>query len=69
MAVIHAMWLRQMKRYFRSCPRIVAAFGQPMLFLLPLGYGFGPVFRQAGHGKISACTSNLASGPMNVFAL
>jgi ABC-2 type transport system permease protein len=51
MAVIHAMWLRQMKRFFRSRTRIVAAFGQPMLFLIALGFGFGPVFRQAGQGN------------------
>jgi ABC-2 type transport system permease protein len=51
MAVIHAMWLRQMKRFFRSRPRIIAAFGQPMLFLISLGFGFGPLFRQAGQGN------------------
>jgi ABC-2 type transport system permease protein len=51
MAVVHAMWLRQMKRFFRSRPRVVGAFGQPMLFLISLGFGFGPVFRQAGQGN------------------
>jgi ABC-2 type transport system permease protein len=51
MAVIHAMWLRQMKRFFRSRTRIVAAFGQPMLFLVALGFGFSPIFRQAGQGN------------------
>jgi ABC-2 type transport system permease protein len=51
MAVIHAMWLRQLKRFFRSRTRIVGAFGQPMLFLISLGFGFGPVFRQAGQGN------------------
>lgn len=51
MAVIHAMWLRQLKRFFRSRPRLVAAFGQPMLFLISLGFGFAPIFRQAGQGN------------------
>src|SRR6516225_3770875 len=51
MAVIHAMWLRQLKRFFRSRTRIVGAFGQPMLFLISLGFGSGPVFRQAGQGN------------------
>lgn len=51
MRVIYALWLRQIKRYFRSRSRIVGAVGQPLLFLLALGYGLGSVFKQAGHGN------------------
>jgi ABC-2 type transport system permease protein len=51
MRVIYALWLRQIKRYFRARSRIVGAIGQPLLFLLALGYGLGSVFKQAGHGN------------------
>ncbi len=50
MNVIYILWLRQLKRYFRSKSRIIGALGQPLLFLFALGYGFGPVFEQAGEG-------------------
>jgi len=47
---IYILWLRQLKRYTRSRSRIVASLGQPMLFLLALGFGFGPIFQRAGQG-------------------
>lgn len=50
MDTIYILWLRQLKRYFRSKSRIVGALGQPLLFLFALGYGFGPVFKRAGQG-------------------
>lgn len=50
MDVIHILWLRQMKRYFRSRSRVVGAIGQPLLFLLALGYGVGAVYKKAGQG-------------------
>jgi ABC-2 type transport system permease protein len=50
MEVIHILWLRQMKRYFRSRSRILGAIGQPLLFLLALGYGLGSVNSKAGQG-------------------
>lgn len=51
MNTIYILWLRQLKRYVRSKPRIVASLGQPVLFLLGLGFGFGPVFAKAGQGN------------------
>src|SRR6202023_4164342 len=51
MSVVYALWLRQLKRYVRSRARIVGALGQPLLFLLALGFGFGPVFQRAGQGN------------------
>ncbi len=51
MKVIYILWLRQLKRYFRSKSRIIGALGQPLLFLFALGFGFGPVFEQAGEGN------------------
>jgi len=49
--VIYMLWLRQIKRYFRSRSRIVGSLGQPLLFLVALGFGFGPVFQRAGQGN------------------
>ncbi len=51
MKTIYILWLRQLKRYFRSKSRIVGSLGQPVLFLLSLGYGFGPIFQKAGQGN------------------
>jgi len=51
MSVIYVLWLRQLKRYARSRARIVGSLGQPLLFLLSLGFGFGPIFRRAGQGN------------------
>ena len=51
MNAIYILWLRQMKRYVRSRPRILGALGQPILFLVALGFGFGPIFEKAGQGN------------------
>src|ERR1700684_2218717 len=51
MSAIYILWLRQIKRYFRSRPRIIASLGQPLLFLLAFGFGFGPIFQKAGQGN------------------
>lgn len=47
---VSIMWLRQIKRYARSRSRIVGSLGQPLLFLIALGFGFGPVYQRAGGG-------------------
>jgi ABC-2 type transport system permease protein len=49
--VIYVLWLRQVKRYVRSRARIIGSLGQPLLFLLGLGFGMGPVFQKAGMGN------------------
>ncbi len=51
MKTIYILWLRQLKRYIRSKSRIVGSLAQPLLFLLALGYGMGPVFQKAGQGN------------------
>ncbi len=50
MNVIYTLWLRQIKRYLRSRARIVGSLGQPVLFMVALGFGFGPIYQQAGGG-------------------
>lgn len=51
MSEIYILWWRQMKRYWRTRSRILGAIGQPILFLLALGYGLGAVYEQAGQGN------------------
>ena len=51
METIYIMWLRQLKRYWRSKPRMVGSLAQPVLFLVALGFGFGPIFQKAGGGN------------------
>ena len=51
MSAVYIMWLREVKRFIRSKSRIVGALGQPILFLIALGYGLGPVFQKAGQGN------------------
>lgn len=51
MKTIYILWLRQIKRYLRSKSRIIGSLAQPLLFLVSLGYGFGPVFQRAGQGN------------------
>ncbi len=50
MEVLYALWLRQIRRYIRSGSRILGTLGQPILFLLALGYGIGAIYKQAGQG-------------------
>ncbi len=51
MNAVYILWLRELKRYFRSRTRIIGSLGQPLLFLLALGFGLGPVFQKAGQGN------------------
>jgi ABC-2 type transport system permease protein len=51
LSAIYILWLRQLKRYARSRARIIGSLGQPLLFLLALGFGFGPTFAKAGGGN------------------
>jgi ABC-2 type transport system permease protein len=51
MSAIYILWRRELKRYSRSRAQIVASLGQPLLYLLALGFGLGPVFEKAGQGS------------------
>jgi ABC-2 type transport system permease protein len=51
MSTIYILWLREMKRYIRSRAQIVASLGQPLLYLVALGFGLGPVFQRSGQGS------------------
>jgi ABC-2 type transport system permease protein len=43
--------MRQLKRYVRSPARVIGSLGQPLLFLIALGFGFGSMFARAGGGN------------------
>jgi ABC-2 type transport system permease protein len=45
---IYYLWLRQIKKYWRSKPRLIGTLAQPIIFLLMFGYGFGGTFSAAG---------------------
>ena len=51
MSAIYILWLRELKRYSRSRAQVIASLGQPLLYLLALGFGLGPVFQKAGQGS------------------
>lgn len=51
MRAVYILWLRQLKRYSRSPARIIGSLGQPLLFMLALGFGFGPTFARATGGN------------------
>lgn len=51
MSTIYILWLRQLKRYSRSKARIIGSLGQPILFLVALGFGLNPIYKKAGQGN------------------
>ncbi len=51
MKVIYTLWMRQLVKYFRQPSRIIGAIGQPLLYLVALGYGLGSAFDHAGQGN------------------
>jgi ABC-2 type transport system permease protein len=50
-SAIYILWLRELRRYVRSRAQIVGSLGQPLMYLIALGFGLGPVFRKAGEGS------------------
>jgi ABC-2 type transport system permease protein len=49
--VVYILWLREVKKYLRSRPQIIASLGQPLMYLLALGFGLGPLFEKSGMGS------------------
>jgi len=48
---IYILWLREVKKYFRSKSRIIGSLGQPLLFMIALGFGFGSIYEKAAGGN------------------
>ncbi|MGH7246213.1 MAG: ABC transporter permease [Candidatus Levyibacteriota bacterium] len=51
MGTVYILWLRQIKKYFRSRSRMIGSLGQPLLFLLAFGFGFGSLYSRANGGS------------------
>lgn len=51
MQAMYILWLRQIKRQYRNKARIFGSLGQPVLLLVALGFGLGPIFSKAGQGN------------------
>lgn len=51
MKAIVILWKRELIRYSRSRAQIIGSLGQPLLYLVALGFGLGPIFQQAGQGS------------------
>lgn len=51
MSELYILWWRHIQRYRRTRSRVIGAVGQPILFMLALGYGLGSVYEKAGQGN------------------
>ncbi|HEY6207836.1 MAG TPA: ABC transporter permease [Gemmatimonadales bacterium] len=67
MNAVYILWLRELKKYLRSRVQIVASLGQPLLYLLALGFGLGPVFQRAGGGSYLQFVAPGVIGMMVLF--
>jgi ABC-2 type transport system permease protein len=50
MTAVYTIWLRSMKRYLRSKSRIFGSLGQPLFFLIVLGFGLNSILNVPGMG-------------------
>ena len=66
-AAIYILWLRELKRYSRSRAQIIASLGQPLLYLLVLG--FGHVMRGQKHRQVFRVVQMFDVRPELVAAL
>jgi len=48
--IIYILCLRQFKHYWRSKARLIGSLGQPLLFMVAFGFGFGPMYTIANKG-------------------
>lgn len=48
MIAIYVFWIRQVKKYLRSPARVFGSLGQPILFLISLGFGLSGAVGQVG---------------------
>ena len=51
MSTIYILWLRQVKKYYRSRSRMIGSLGQPLLFLVAFGFGFASIYQSAVGGN------------------
>ena len=48
MIALYVFWIRQVKKYMRSPARVFGSLGQPILFLVSLGFGLSGAVGQVG---------------------
>src|SRR5881392_3243323 len=51
MRVVFALWMREVRKYFRSPAQMLGTLGSPVMYLGVLGFGLGPIFQRAGEGS------------------
>jgi len=51
MRVIFALWMREVRKYFRSPAQMIGTLGSPVMYLGVLGFGLGKIFERAGEGS------------------
>src|SRR3954463_9504763 len=51
MRVVLALWMREVRKYFRSPAQMLGTLGSPIMYLGVLGFGLGPIFQRAGEGS------------------
>jgi len=50
MGAIYIIWLRNLKRFWRSKSRVIGSLGMPVFFLIILGFGLSSVLTIPGMG-------------------
>ena len=63
------LWQREIVRFLRQRSRIIGAFGQPLLFWLVLGSGFGRSFRYPGGDGAEGYTEYFFTGIVAMVVL
>ena len=45
MRVVFALWMREVRKYFRYPAQMIGTLGSPVMYLGVLGFGLGPIFQ------------------------
>ena len=61
MSGIYTLWLRSMKRYFRSPSRIVGSLGLPLFFLVIVGFGLNSILSNGGQSYVGFLGPGIAA--------
>ncbi len=63
MDIVYTIWMRNVKRYLRSKPRIIGSLGFPLFFLVILGFGLNSVVKgpHMGRGYVAFVVPGIVS--------
>jgi len=61
--IVYTIWMRNVKRYLRSKPRIIGSLGFPLFFLVILGFGLNSVVKgpHMGRGYVAFVVPGIVS--------